>query len=138
MNNYKKFAAKFCGVELLIIALANIVYYVTANNQEPCISRVQDKTETIYTYYHLLMGGFAFGAVFMATDPVTGSQTNTGKYIYGLLIGVMAVLIRVVNPGYPEGMMLSILLMNAVAPLIDYYVVQANIRRRTRRLKTVK
>ena len=87
---------------------------------------------------HLLMGGFAFGAVFMATDPVTGSQTNTGKYIYGLLIGVMAVLIRVVNPGYPEGMMLSILLMNAVAPLIDYYVVQANIRRRTRRLKTVK
>ena len=74
----------------------------------------------------------------MATDPVTGSQTNTGKYIYGLLIGVMAVLIRVVNPGYPEGMMLSILLMNAVAPLIDYYVVQANIRRRTRRLKTVK
>ncbi len=92
----------------------------------------------IPAYYHLLMGGFAFGAVFMATDPVTGSQTNTGKYIYGLLIGVMAVLIRVVNPGYPEGMMLSILLMNAVAPLIDYYVVQANIRRRTRRLKTVK
>lgn len=89
-------------------------------------------------YYHLLMGGFAFGAVFMATDPVTGSQTNTGKYIYGFLIGVLAVMIRVVNPGYPEGMMLSILLMNAVAPLIDYYVVGANIRRRTRRLKTVK
>ena len=74
----------------------------------------------------------------MATDPVTGSQTNTGKYIYGFLIGVLAVMIRVVNPGYPEGMMLSILLMNAVAPLIDYYVVGANIRRRTRRLKTVK
>ena len=89
-------------------------------------------------YYHLLMGGFAFGAVFMATDPVTGSQTNTGKYIYGFLIGVLAVMIRVVNPGYPEGMMLSILLMNAVAPLIDYYVVGANIRKRTRRLKTVK
>ena len=89
-------------------------------------------------YYHLLMGGFAFGAVFMATDPVTGSQTNTGKYIYGFLIGVLGVMIRVVNPGYPEGMMLSILLMNAVAPLIDYYVVGANIRRRTRRLKTVK
>ena len=89
-------------------------------------------------YYHLLMGGFAFGAVFMATDPVTGSQTNTGKYIYGFLIGVLAVMIRVANPGYPEGMMLSILLMNAVAPLIDYYVVGANIRRRTRRLKTVK
>ena len=89
-------------------------------------------------YYHLLMGGFAFGAVCMATDPVTGSKTNTGKYIYGFLIGVLAVMIRVVNPGYPEGMMLSILLMNAVAPLIDYYVVGANIRKRTRRLKTVK
>ena len=87
---------------------------------------------------HLIMGGFAFGAVFMATDPVTGSQTNTGKWIYGFLIGAMAVLIRVVNPGYPEGMMLSILFMNAVAPLIDYYVVQANVRRRNRRLKPAK
>ena len=92
----------------------------------------------IPTYYHLIIGGFAFGAVFMATDPVTGSQTNVGKYIYGFLIGVMAVLIRVLNPGYPEGMMLSILFMNAVAPLIDYYVVQANIRRRNRRLKLAK
>ena len=89
-------------------------------------------------YYHLLMGGFAFGAVFMATDPVTGSQTNKGKYIYGLLVGAMAIIIRVLNPGYPEGMMLAILLMNVFAPLIDYYVVGANIRRRTRRLKTVK
>ena len=92
----------------------------------------------IPAYYHLLMGGFAFGAVFMATDPVTGSQTNTGKIIYGLLIGIMAVLIRVVNPGYPEGMMLAILFMNAVAPLIDYYVVQANVRRRTHRVKIAK
>ena len=92
----------------------------------------------VEAYQQLLMGGFAFGAVFMATDPVTSAQTNTGKYIYGFLIGVLAVMIRVVNPGYPEGMMLSILLMNAVAPLIDYYVVGANIRRRTRRLKTVK
>jgi Na+-transporting NADH:ubiquinone oxidoreductase subunit B len=86
-------------------------------------------------YYHFLMGGFLFGAVFMATDPVTSSQTNTGKYIYGLLIGMMAVLIRVVNPAYPEGMMLAILLMNVFAPLIDYFVVQANIRRRTNRWK---
>ncbi len=86
-------------------------------------------------YYHLLLGGFAFGAVFMATDPVTGSQTGTGKFIYGLLIGAFAVLIRVVNPGYPEGMMLSILFMNAMAPIIDHYVVEANIRRRNRRLK---
>ena len=92
----------------------------------------------IPAYYHLIIGGFAFGAVFMATDPVTGSQTNVGKYIYGFLIGVMAVLIRVLNPGYPEGMMLSILFMNAVAPLIDYYVVHANIRRRNRRLKLAK
>ena len=92
----------------------------------------------IPAYYHLIIGGFAFGAVFMATDPVTGSQTNTGKWIYGFLIGALAVLIRVVNPGYPEGMMLSILFMNAVAPLIDYYVVQANVRRRNRRLKPAK
>ena len=92
----------------------------------------------IPSYYHLILGGFAFGAVFMATDPVTASQTNTGKFIYGFMIGALAVTIRVVNPGYPEGMMLSILFMNAVAPLIDYYVVQANIRRRNRRLKPAK
>ncbi len=85
-------------------------------------------------YYHLLLGGFAFGAVFMATDPVTAAQTNTGKIIYGLLIGMFAVLIRVVNPGYPEGMMLSILFMNAMAPLIDHYVVESNIRRRMKRM----
>ena len=92
----------------------------------------------IPAYYHLIIGGFAFGAVFMATDPVTASQTNTGKFIYGFLIGFLAVMIRVLNPGYPEGMMLAILFMNAVAPLIDYYVVQANIRRRNRRLKLAK
>ncbi|MDL2320081.1 NADH:ubiquinone reductase (Na(+)-transporting) subunit B [Alistipes sp. OttesenSCG-928-B03] len=87
-------------------------------------------------YWHLLMGGFAFGAVFMATDPVTAAQTNTGKWIYGFLIGALAILIRVVNPGYPEGIMLAILFMNAMAPLIDHYVVAANVRRRKRRLKT--
>lgn len=84
-------------------------------------------------WWHLLLGGFAFGAVFMATDPVTAAQTNTGKWIYGLLIGVLAILIRVVNPGYPEGIMLAILFMNAMAPLIDHYVVGANIRNRKRR-----
>lgn len=89
----------------------------------------------IPAYYHLLMGGFAFGLVFMATDPVSSAQTNTGKWIYGLLIGVMVVLIRVFNPGYPEGAMLAILLMNVFAPLIDYYVVQANIRKRLKRIK---
>lgn len=84
-------------------------------------------------YYHLIIGGFAFGAVFMATDPVTGSQTGSGKWIYGFLIGALAVMIRVLNPGYPEGMMLSILFMNAMVPLIDYYVVQASIKRRLKR-----
>ena len=89
-------------------------------------------------YYHLVMGGFAFGTVYMATDPVTASQTNRGKLIYGFLIGLMAVLIRVVNPAYPEGMMLAILLMNVFAPLIDFYVVKANINRRLKRLKPAK
>ncbi|MFI3294432.1 MAG: NADH:ubiquinone reductase (Na(+)-transporting) subunit B [Rikenellaceae bacterium] len=84
-------------------------------------------------YYHLVIGGFAFGAVFMATDPVTGSQTSKGKWIYGFLVGVLAVLIRVVNPGYPEGMMLAILFMNVMAPLIDHYVVESNIKRRQKR-----
>lgn len=82
----------------------------------------------------ILLGGFAFAAVFMATDPVTAARTNTGKYIYGFLIGVVAVLIRTYNNGYPEGAMLAVLLMNCFAPLIDYCVVQANMRRRTRRL----
>ena len=87
-------------------------------------------------YYHYLMGGFAFGCVFMATDPVTAAQTNCGKWIYGLLIGAFAVLLRVVNPAYPEGMMLSILLMNCFAPLIDHCVVKANINRRKKRIQT--
>jgi Na+-transporting NADH:ubiquinone oxidoreductase subunit B len=85
-------------------------------------------------HYHLVMGGFAFGAVFMATDPVSASVTNTGKWIYGILIGVLVVLVRVVNPAYPEGMMLAILFMNVFAPLIDHYVVQANVKRRKLRL----
>jgi len=86
--------------------------------------------------HHLVLGGFAFGAIFMATDPVTAAQTTTGKYIYGFLIGLFAILLRVFNPAYPEGMMLSILFMNVMAPLIDHYVVQANIRRRIKRVKT--
>lgn len=86
-------------------------------------------------YYHFVMGGFAFGAVFMATDPVTGSQTEKGKWIYGFLIGVLSILIRVLNPAYPEGVMLAILLMNVFAPLIDYFVVQSNIKKRLKRAK---
>ncbi|MDG5799185.1 NADH:ubiquinone reductase (Na(+)-transporting) subunit B [Marinilabiliaceae bacterium ANBcel2] len=83
--------------------------------------------------HHLFLGGFAFGAVFMATDPVSGSRTETGKWIYGFLIGIFAILIRVFNPAYPEGMMLAILLLNTFAPLIDHYVVQSNIKRRLKR-----
>jgi hypothetical protein len=84
--------------------------------------------------YHLLLGGFAFGAVFMATDPVTSARTEKGKWIYGFLIGLLAVTIRVFNPGYAEGMMLAILFMNAFAPLIDFYVVDANIKQRLKRV----
>ncbi len=86
-------------------------------------------------YYHLVMGGFAFGAVFMATDPVTAAQTNKGMFIYGFLAGLIAIMIRVFNPAYPEGVMLAILLMNVFAPLIDHYVIAGNIKRRLKRLK---
>ena len=81
-------------------------------------------------YYHFVMGGFAFGAVFMATDPVTASGTNAGKFVYGFLIGVLAILVRTLNPAYPEGMMLAILFMNAFSPLIDHFFVQSNKKRR--------
>ncbi|MBS3775962.1 MAG: NADH:ubiquinone reductase (Na(+)-transporting) subunit B [Bacteroidales bacterium] len=87
----------------------------------------------IPAWQHLAMGGFAFGAVFMATDPVTAARTRKGKYIYGFLIGLLAILIRVVNPAYPEGIMLAILLMNVFAPLIDHYVVESNINKRLKR-----
>ena len=87
-------------------------------------------------YEHIVLGGFCFGAVFMATDPVTSARTEGGKYIYGFLIGAMAVIIRVLNPGYPEGMMLAILLMNVFAPLIDYCFVQKNINARAKRLQS--
>ena len=84
----------------------------------------------------IVMGGFLFGMVFMATDPVSAAQTNTGKWIYGILTGLLAILIRVVNPAYPEGMMMAILFMNVMAPLVDHYVVAANIKRRMKRVKT--
>src|SRR5690606_15128798 len=81
-------------------------------------------------WWHMVLGGWAFGTVYMATDPVTAAQTQTGRWIFGILVGVMTVLIRVVNPAYPEGMMLAILFMNVFAPTIDYFVVRANINRR--------
>lgn len=86
-------------------------------------------------YEHIVLGGFCFGAVFMATDPVTSARTETGKWIYGILIGALAVIIRVMNPGYPEGMMLAILFGNMMAPAIDFYVVEANISKRMKRAK---
>ena len=85
-------------------------------------------------YEHLMIGGLAFGAVYMATDPVTASQTNKGKWIYGFLIGFISIMIRVFNPAYPEGVFLAILLMNVFAPTIDHYVVQANVKKRKKRL----
>jgi Na+-transporting NADH:ubiquinone oxidoreductase subunit B len=85
-------------------------------------------------YEHIILGGFCFGAVFMATDPVTSARTETGKYFYGFFIGAMAIIIRVMNPGYPEGMMLAILFGNMLAPLIDYCVVERNISKRMKRL----
>jgi Na+-transporting NADH:ubiquinone oxidoreductase subunit B len=84
-------------------------------------------------YWHLVLGGFAFGMVFMATDPVTACMTDAGRWVFGILIGFMTVLIRVANPGFPEGIMLAILFANLFAPLIDYVVVRINVRRRTKR-----
>jgi Na+-transporting NADH:ubiquinone oxidoreductase subunit B len=84
---------------------------------------------------HLMIGGLAFGAVYMATDPVTASQTNKGKWIYGFLIGFISIMIRVFNPAYPEGVFLAILLMNVFAPTIDHYVVQGNVKKRLKRTK---
>ncbi len=88
-------------------------------------------------HYHLVIGGFAFGAVFMATDPVSAAQTERGKILYGVLIGVLTVMIRVWNPAYPEGMMMAILLMNVFAPLIDYFTIEANKKRRLSRAKNI-
>ena len=103
--------------------LMGYIFNLTGNNAYMQIS----------PWDHMVMGGFAFGAVFMATDPVTAAQTLKGKYIYGFLIGFFAILVRVFNPAYPEGMMLAILLMNVFAPLIDHYVVQVNVKRRKKR-----
>ena len=88
---------------------------------------------SVQPHWHFVLGGWAFGAAFMATDPVTSAFTSVGKWIYGFGIGVMVVLVRVVNPAYPEGMMLAILFMNMFAPLIDHFVVEANIKRRKAR-----
>lgn len=99
------------------------------------ISPEQVKFMAIPFYYHLVFGGFAFGIVFMATDPVSAAQTERGKWIYGFLTGMLCIVIRVFNPAYPEGVMLAILFMNVMAPLIDHYVIQSNISKRLKRAK---
>ena len=101
------------------------------------ISPEQQSYLAVPFYYHLVFGGFAFGAVFMATDPVSAAHTETGKWIYGFLVGFFSIMIRVFNPAYPEGVMLAILFMNVMAPLIDHYVVNANIQKRLKRFQTV-
>jgi len=98
----------------------------------------QEAFMSLLPHEQMIMGGFAFGLVFMATDPVSAAQTNRGKWIYGFLVGFFAIAIRVFNPAYPEGIMLAILFMNVMAPLIDHYVIQANINKRKKRLATVK
>jgi Na+-transporting NADH:ubiquinone oxidoreductase subunit B len=112
------------GVFLGMVA-TSVLFNVIGSDTDPMFS--------IPWYWHLTMGGFAFGMVYMATDPVSGAMTNTGRWIYGALIGIMTVLIRVVNPAFPEGIMLAILFSNMFAPTIDYFVIQANIRRRMKR-----
>lgn len=124
------------GAVLLLftgIASWKIMLSVFAGGAVTAFMFNESGSTSILWYEHLFLGGFCFGAVFMATDPVTSARTEAGKYVYGFLIGFMAIVIRVMNPGYPEGMMLSILLMNMFAPLIDYCVVQRNISMRIKR-----
>lgn len=112
------------GVMIGMVALSTLFNFI-GSNTNPMFS--------MPWYWHMVTGGFAFGMIFMATDPVSASMTNTGKWVFGILIGVMVVLIRVVNPAFPEGMMLAILFANLCAPLIDHFVVKANIKRRLAR-----
>jgi Na+-transporting NADH:ubiquinone oxidoreductase subunit B len=112
------------GVFLGMVVMATVLN-VVGSNTNPMFA--------IPWYWHMVLGGFAFGTVFMATDPVSAAVTDTGRWIYGVLIGVMIIIIRVINPAFPEGVMLAILFSNMFAPLIDYFVVQANIRRRIKR-----
>ena len=114
------------GVLLGMIFMTLVLNYIV----DPWLGTGANKMLGLGPQWHFVMGGFAFGMVFMATDPVSSAQTNRGRLYYGILIGFMAILIRVLNPAYPEGMMLAILFSNAFAPMIDYYVVKGNIKRR--------
>ncbi|WP_026999872.1 NADH:ubiquinone reductase (Na(+)-transporting) subunit B [Eisenibacter elegans] len=125
VGSWKIIVGGFAGAYALAAAFYALALYTDAGTAYMAIP----------PHYHLIMGGLAFGIVFMATDPVTATQTEKGKWIYGFLIGALTVLIRVFNPAYPEGIMLAVLLMNVFAPLIDYYIVGANKARRLKRLK---
>jgi Na+-transporting NADH:ubiquinone oxidoreductase subunit B len=116
---------RIMGGVLIGMIVTSIVFNVIGSDTNPMFA--------LPWYWHLTLGGFAFGMVYMATDPVSAAMTNTGRWVFGALIGMMVILIRVVNPAFPEGMMLSILFANMFAPIIDYFVVQANIRRRIKR-----
>jgi Na+-transporting NADH:ubiquinone oxidoreductase subunit B len=118
--SYRTMAGVFLGMLLM-----SLTFNIIGSDSNPMFA--------IPWYWHMTLGGFAFGLVYMATDPVSSAMTNTGRWVYGVLIGVMVILIRVVNPAFPEGMMLSILFANMFAPVIDYFVIQANIRRRVKR-----
>ena len=123
----------YTGIGSWRIMLACVVGLVLMTLTFNSIGSDTNAMFSLSVQWHLVIGSFAFAAVFMATDPVSASMTNTGKWIYGILIGMMGVMIRVVNPAYPEGWMLSILFMNAFAPTIDYFVMKANIKRRMAR-----
>jgi Na+-transporting NADH:ubiquinone oxidoreductase subunit B len=132
-------AILMCAVMLLVMKIASWRIIAGVLIGSAALSRLFNSIESsnpmfaLPFYWHWVIGGFAFGAIFMATDPVSASMTNTGKLWYGILIGVMVILIRVVNPAFPEGMMLAILFANLFAPLIDHFVVQGNIKRRLAR-----
>jgi Na+-transporting NADH:ubiquinone oxidoreductase subunit B len=127
VGSWKIMLSGVIGALFMGILLNGISGYATTPEMQGFLS--------VPAWQHLIMGGFAFGIVFMATDPVSAAQTEKGKWIYGFLVGFFAILIRVLNPAYPEGIMLAILLMNVFAPLIDHYVVEANIRKRMKRMK---
>ena len=129
------------GLFLLFVGVANwkimVSFFIGGLAMGLILNGFADSFDNKYlelpAYQHLLIGGFAFGGVFMITDPVSATQTETGKWIYGFLAGFIAIIVRVVNPAYPEGVMLAILFMNVFAPLIDHYVIEANIKRRLKR-----
>ncbi|MEM0946068.1 MAG: NADH:ubiquinone reductase (Na(+)-transporting) subunit B [Pseudomonadota bacterium] len=123
-------ATKIANYRMVVGCLAGMIGFSLLLNW---IGSASNPMFAMPWYWHLVLGGYAFGLVFMVTEPVSGAHTNMGRYIYGALIGFMVVMIRVINPAFPEGMMLAILFGNVFAPLIDYFVVQANIRRRARR-----